>query len=381
MKNKLQQHFPMIQDRNEILTTIFVQSNLSEIFNTWSTEQQNEFLDCCTGVKGIKLLYDSFFKEILNPESVPERMEELLSLILNRKVKILNVLPNDSTRIADESSLLIMDIVVELEDGSIANVEIQRIGYNFPGQRSACYSADLLLRQYKRVKGEQQKKFSYRNIKKVYTIILFEKSTHEFHQFPDIFIHHSKQKTDTGLQIELLQEYTFICLDIFKEIHQNKPVNTKLEAWLAFLCMDEPEKILELIERYSEFQTMYEEVYTMCQNVEKVMNMFSKELQELDRNTVQYMIDEMQDTINDQKNTITEQENTITEQENRITKQENALTKQESTITMQQGIIDATKKQLENVQLAYARELLKSGTDFSVISQSTGLSIDVIKKL
>ena len=107
MKNKLQQHFPMVQDRNEILTTIFSQSNLSDIFNTWSVEQQNEFLDCCTGVKGIKLLYDSFFKEILNPESVPERMEELLSLILNRKVKILNVLPNDSTRIADESSLFI----------------------------------------------------------------------------------------------------------------------------------------------------------------------------------------------------------------------------------------------------------------------------------
>ena len=157
MKNKLQQHFPMIQDRNEILTTISSQSNLSDVFNNWSTEQQNEFLDCCTGVKGIKLLYDSFFKEILNPESVPERMEELLSLILERKVKILNVLPNDSTRIADESSLLIMDIVVELEDGSIANVEIQRIGYNFPGQRSACYSADLLLRQYKRVKSEQKK--------------------------------------------------------------------------------------------------------------------------------------------------------------------------------------------------------------------------------
>ena len=374
MKNKLQQHFPMIQDRNEILATISSQLNLSDIFNAWSAEQQNEFLDCCTGVKGIKLLYDSFFKEILNPESVPERMEELLSLILNQKVKILNVLPNDSTRIADESSLLIMDIVVELEDGSIANVEIQRIGYNFPGQRSACYSADLLLRQYKRVKSEQKKKFSYRDIKKVYTIILFEKSTQEFHQFPNIFIHHSKQKTDTGLQIELLQEYTFICLDIFKEIHQNKPVNTKLEAWLAFLCMDEPEKILELIERYSEFQTMYEEVYTMCQNVEKVMNMFSKELQELDRNTVQYMIDEMQDTINDQKNTITEQENTIT-------KQENALTKQETTITMQQGIIDTTKKQLENVQLACALELLKSGKDFSVIAQSTGLSIDVIKKI
>lgn len=101
------------------------------------------------------MLYDSFFKEILDPDSKPERLEELLSLLLEQKVKILKVLPNDSTRIADESSLLIMDIVVQLEDGSIANVECQRIGYKFPGQRAACYSADLLLRQYKRVRGEK----------------------------------------------------------------------------------------------------------------------------------------------------------------------------------------------------------------------------------
>ncbi|MCI8382371.1 MAG: hypothetical protein HFI07_11375 [Lachnospiraceae bacterium] len=59
-------------------------------------------------------------------------------------------------RIADETSLLITDIVVELEDGSIANVEMQKIGYLFPGQRCACYSADLLLRQYKRVRGKEK---------------------------------------------------------------------------------------------------------------------------------------------------------------------------------------------------------------------------------
>ena len=63
----------------------------------------------------------------------------------------------DSMRIADETSLLITDIVVELEDGSIANVEMQKIGYLFPGQRCACYSADLLLRQYKRVRGERKR--------------------------------------------------------------------------------------------------------------------------------------------------------------------------------------------------------------------------------
>lgn len=37
-----------------------------------------------------------------------------------------------------------MDIVVELEDGSIADVEVQKVGYAFPGERMACYSADML---------------------------------------------------------------------------------------------------------------------------------------------------------------------------------------------------------------------------------------------
>ena len=81
--------------------------------------------------------------------------------------KILKVLPNESARIAAESSLLVMDIVVQFEDGSIANVEVQKIGYLFPGERSACYSADMLLRQYKRVRRELGKKFHYRDIKKV----------------------------------------------------------------------------------------------------------------------------------------------------------------------------------------------------------------------
>ncbi len=35
--------------------------------------------------------------------------------------------------------MIIMDIVVELESGALANVEIQKVGYRFPGQRSACY--------------------------------------------------------------------------------------------------------------------------------------------------------------------------------------------------------------------------------------------------
>ena len=216
----------------------------------------------------------------------------------------------------------------EEQQNSLANVEVQKIGYRFPGQRSACYSSDLLLRQYKRVKGEKKKAFSYKDIKSVYTIVFFETSIKEFHEYPQNYIHKFKQQSDTGLELELLQKYVFIPLDIFRGIYHNDGKSNgrnsgsqqckvvkrhwnKTEAWLTFLSTDEPEIIIELISQYPEFKEMYEEIYVMCQNVEKVMEMFSKELIQLDRNTVQYMIDEMQDTIDVQKETIDTQKDEI----------------------------------------------------------------------
>lgn len=308
MKKSLKSHFPIIRSKEEVRLIIRKNLRLEELFQSWTAGQQEEFLDFCSGNRGVKILYDSFFKEILNPENAPERLNELLSLILRQQVKILQVLPNDSTRIADESSLVIMDIVVELEDHSIANVEVQKIGYLFAGQRSACYSADLLLRQYKRVKGEKGKTFSYRDIKKVYTIVLYEKSPREFKDFPEDYIHRFSQKSDTGVEMELLQEYVYIPLDVFRDIVHNKGIRNKLEAWLEFLSTDSPEEIAELAEAYPGFRKLYAEVYGLCLNVERVMEMFSKELQELDRNTVQYMIDEMQEEIDEQRQKLDEKE-------------------------------------------------------------------------
>ncbi len=336
MATMLKQYFPMLKERETLLAEIQSKPELNELFEEWTEEQQREFLDFCTGVRGIKFLYDGFFKEVMNPEYTPERLEEFLSLILGKTVKILEILPNDSTRIADEMTLLIMDIVVQLEDGTIVNLEVQKIGYKFPGERCACYSADLLLRQYKRVKGRKKKKFSYKDIKGVYTIVLFEKSPKEFHTYPDRYRHQSKQVFDSGLKWNLLQEYICIPLDIYKEIYDNKTRNmkklrfdNKLEAWLAFLCMDDPEVVIRLIEQYPEFRAMYEEAYQMCQNMDEVMRMFSKELLELDRNTVQLMIDEMQDEINAQKNMLEEKDNQLEEKDARLELQRKQLEQQE----------------------------------------------------
>ena len=323
--NRLKQYFPVIRERQELLTEIRSVRELEEQFESWTKEQQEDFLNLCTGVRGIRFLYDGFFKEIMNPEYVPERLNDFLSQALGKRVGVLKVLLADSVRLADENSLLIMDMVVEFEDGGIANLEIQKVGYLFPGQRSACYSADLLLRQYKRVRGERRKKFSYRDIRSVYTIVLYEKSPGAFHRFPHEYKHNFEQKSDTGLEMELLQKYLFIPLDIFRKIQQNKDITDKLEAWLAAFSIDDPETIIQLLERYPEFRQMYEEAYDICRNIEEVMAMFSRELYELDKNTVQYMIDEMQDTIDEQKTMLDTRQNTIDEQKAMLDIQRNTI--------------------------------------------------------
>ena len=358
--SKLKQYFPMIREREDIKQEIYENPKLLEKYREWDEEQQEEFLDYCTGVKGVKILYDAFFKEIMNPENTPERLNELLSLLLGQSVTIKRVLPGDSTRLADEQSLLIMDILVELADTSLANVEVQKIGYRFPGQRSACYSSDLLLRQYKRVKGEKKKAFSYKDIKSVYTIVFFETSIKEFHEYPQNYIHKFKQQSDTGLELELLQKYVFIPLDIFRTIyHNNVKSNGKngggncwnrTEAWLTFLSTDEPEIIIELISQYPEFKEMYEEIYVMCQNVEKVMEMFSKELIQLDRNTVQYMIDEMQETIDVQKEKIDTQKEELEAKQETIDSQKATIDTQKEELEAKQETIDTQKEELETAR-------------------------------
>ena len=97
------------------------------------------------------------------------------------------------------------------------------------------------------------------------------------------------------MEMDLLQEYTFICLDIFNNtIHsEGRKIESRLEEWLVFLSQDDPDMIINLLNCNPEFKKIYEEVYTICRNMERMMSMFSKELEILDRNTVKLMVDEM----------------------------------------------------------------------------------------
>ncbi|MDO4333283.1 MAG: PD-(D/E)XK nuclease family transposase [Eubacteriales bacterium] len=346
----LKAHFPLIRERSEIMQEIQTNDKLSRIYEEWSLRQQEEFLNFCTGVRGMKILYDSFFKEALNSEYDVSRLEFFLCTVLKKKVKILRILPNDSTRIADETSLLITDIVVELEDGSLANVEIQKIGYAFPGPRCACYGADMLLRQYKRVRGEKGTSFSYHDIRNVYLIVLYEQSPGEFRNFPDIYYHYGKQKFESGLELDMLQEYVMIPLDIFKKCMHNKTITTDLEAWLTFLSEDRPEKIIELITAYPAFKAMYETLYSMCLNTERVMEMFSEELRILDRNTVQYMMDEQQKQVEEQRKLIEEQNQQIEEQNQQIDVQSQQIDEQNQELAAQRRQLEQQAAEIEELK-------------------------------
>ena len=268
----------------------------------------------------------------MNSETVPERLEDFLSELLKQKVKIVEVLPGDSSRLADEQSLLLMDILVKLEDGSYCNIEVQKIGYAFPGERAACYSADLLLRQYKTARSKKKEKFTYKDVKNVYTIVLIDKSTGDFHDFREVYKHNFQQQSDTGLKINLLQKYVFIPLDLFRNNVQNKGIKNKLDAWLAFLSMDDPDMIIQLITEYPEFKVMYQQAYEICRNVEALMGIFSEELRIMDRNTVKYMVDQMQEEIDSQKQEINSQKQEIDIQRQKLEQKDNQLNNQQQQI-------------------------------------------------
>ena len=105
MHKKTLQNLFCYRKREEVLAEIQSSWKLNDLFISWNEEQKEAFLDICTGQRGVKILFDSFFKEVFNPEYNPQRLSQLLSLLLKKKVRVLKVLPNVSAKIAAESSL------------------------------------------------------------------------------------------------------------------------------------------------------------------------------------------------------------------------------------------------------------------------------------
>ena len=130
----------------------------------------------------------------------------------------------------------------------------------------------------------------------------------------------------------------------------NKPITSELEAWLAFLSFDEPERILELITKYPEFRAMYQNIYEMCLNMEKVMSLFSKELIEMDHNTVLYMIDEMQLELDQKKGELEQTQGELEQTQGELTQTQGELALAKGMLNEQRQRIQQLEAQLAALQ-------------------------------
>lgn len=299
-------------------------------------ERDKDFLK---ETKSLQLLYDPFFKKIFNPVERRDRLSELISCIMGQKVTVLEVYPNEDSQFL--GVMIIMDMVVQMSDGSIANIEIQKISYDFPAARISCYSADLVLRQYKQLAGKSElgktgksmsnslnnslnssSKPSYKDMRPVHTIILFENSSSSLisELNKELYFHVGNTKFNTGIEIDLLQDYVLISLDTFRKYryadvkkgrteirecdydstqYKDKDVTEKMKLdrlkYLSLFVAETPQEIEQLIGIFPDLEGVRRDISEYMERPEEVLSMFSEALRILDRNTAELMVDRMKD--------------------------------------------------------------------------------------
>ena len=107
--------------------------------------------------------------------------------------------------------------------------------------------------------------------------------------------------------MELLQEYFFIALDVFRKFSYPKDKD-ELTAWLSLLVTENLEEAKRLVQDYPWLQEIYEEIAMLRHRPEEVLGMFSEALRILDQNTVKYMIEELQKQLEEKASIIKEKD-------------------------------------------------------------------------
>ena len=330
--------------REEALNSLKQHPESYAIFSSFRPEHQNTILSFMQGQCSLDITLDKFFLYILNPDTHRDRLESLLSSFLGQPVTIKAILPREGVQLAEKGSLVIMDIIVELCDGSTVDVEMQKVGYHFPGQRSDCYTADMIMRQYNRVRSEKSEKFSYKDLKPVHLFILMEKSPREFHKFSDQYIHERQISYSSGLQLPSLSHITYISLDTFNSMGQN--IVTELDAWLTFFSCTDGEHIVRLVQKFPKFLEYYKDIAVFRTNPKELIYMFSEALEILDRNTANYMIDELAQEVKSVKEELDSAKSELDSVKSELDSAKSELDSAKKESTAKDNLIDTQKNEL-----------------------------------
>lgn len=315
---------------HRLLNQLHQDAELSVKYEKLGSAQQNRLRDFLSGKSSLPLTYDPFFKFIFNPDLHRDRLSHFISSLLGMTVHVVEVFSASNT-LMDGESYLIMDLIVRAADGSIINVEIQKQGYGFPGERMSCYAADLLLRQYIKVKKTVPDKasFSYKDIKQVYVIVIFEKSTREMKSEHNAYLHRGEVTFDTGIKLNMLEKFCIISLDVFRKIPYSEIKKNEQAAWLFLLSMNSPEDAKLLIKDFPWMEPIFQEIASLRKRPEEVLSMWSEALPMLDENSLKYRVEELSEEV-DELNEKLEQAQKNAEKEK--TAKEAALTEKEAAL-------------------------------------------------
>lgn len=333
--------------RQDILDQIYASPEAQLRFEQLTAPEREALIDFCMGNRSLKITYDPFFRNIMHPVKHPDRLNKFLSQVLQQKVTVKGILPREGVRLSNESSLMIMDLLVELEDGSLINVEMQKVGYAFPIERTFCYGADLLVRQYDRIHALLGENFTYKNMRPVYIIVLMETSPAVFKNYAETYIHRSTFRLDSGLTIDNLMNFIYIPLDIFLEMPHNEL--TELEAWLYFLGSDNPLHIQRIIEKYPFFKELYRDIIDFRYHPEELIHMFSETLLVADRNTVKLMIDELRQQLSEKDTALSEKDAALSEKDAALSEKDAALSEKDIELSEKDAEIKLLKERLEQL--------------------------------
>ena len=115
-------------------------------------------------------------------------------------------------------------------------------------------------------------------------------------EIQNCYIHHGKTKFDTGLSLELLQEFYLVALDVFRQTPYPRG-RSERTAWLSLLSTENLKEAENLVREYPWMEEIYREIAMLRQRPEEVLGMFSEALRILDENTAKFMIEELQKKV------------------------------------------------------------------------------------
>lgn len=354
--------FNFFNSKNEVLLTLSNSPEALTMYRKLPSTIKEEFIDICTGKRGIPLHYDVFFKAIFSPDKHPIRLGRLLSQILGERVEVISSMSNEGSKISDRGSFVIMDIVVRLSNGEIVNLEIQKVGYLFPVKRFDCYCADLIMREYSRLREKHCKDFSYDMLPKVISIAMFETTPNELATDYSTYIQHGQMKTDMGKVLNSVPEHYYISLDNFSYAMHNKPIQTELEAWLMLINTVSIERINELIKFDSKFADIYTELFGMIVKPEELLSMYNNIFLDADKCEEQLMLDMMKNEIKEKSTKLEQMGNQLSQMNSKLQNIGSELQAKDSELRAKDSELQAKDSELQakDEEIARLKKLLES---------------------